>query len=330
MLTLTLCIIFGEGVKILEKGDDEMKYWKTLKDELKKYRIVCWIYTLFYGLLNGGGVKEERIEDSEYARQNNEYVNESDLNNLDLFLRIDIETVNRCNGTCSFCPVNAKEKQRPYAKMSEELFKKIIDELHDLNYSKELALFDNNEPFLDERIVEFQKYVRESLPNAFLDLWTNGSLLTLDKFLEIIPYLDRIVIDNYNDELYLNPNVKAISDYIEDKPELKDKVVIYMRKQNDVLTSRGGLSPNKKDGDYYIDVKCVLPFQQFNVRPDGKISLCCNDALGVYTLGDLNKQSIKEIWYSNEYMKIRKEMKENGRKNLKLCSNCDTIGGDFD
>lgn len=51
--------------------------------------------------------------------------------------------------------------------MSENLFKKIIDELHELNYSKSLALFDNNEPFLDERIVEFQKYVRKSLPDAF-------------------------------------------------------------------------------------------------------------------------------------------------------------------
>ena len=165
--------------------------------------------------------------------------------------------------------------------------------------------------------------MRESLPDAFLDLWTNGSLLTLDKFLEIIPFLDRLVIDNYNDKLALNPNVKAISDYVEDKPELKEKVVIYLRKENEVLTSRGGVAPNKKDGNYYIDTKCVLPFQQFNVRPDGKISLCCNDALGLYTLGDLNKQSIQEIWYSDEYMRIRREMKVNGRRNLKLCRKYD-------
>lgn len=303
-----------------------MKVWKMLKGKMKKMKIVCLLYSAF----GSGRRKSERVEDGEYAKKNDKYVDECDIDNLDLFLRIDIETINRCNGTCPFCPVNAKEEQRPYAKMSEDLFKKIIDDLHELNYSKSLALFDNNEPFLDERIVEFQKYVRKSLPNAFLDLWTNGSLLTLDKFIEIIPYLDRIVIDNYNDELILNPNSKIISEYIKDKPNLMDKVVIYMRKQNEVLTSRGGTAPNKKDGDYHIDTKCVLPFQQFNVRPDGKVSLCCNDALGTYTLGDLNKQSIKEVWYSDEYMKIRKEMKENGRRNLKLCNNCDTIGGSFD
>lgn len=307
-----------------------MKGWKRLKEKLKKLKLICWLYGLSDKLLHDRSVRQQEMYDYEYAKKNDIYVNECDLSKLDLFLRIDIETINRCNGTCSFCPVNAKEKQRPYAKMSEELFKKIIDELHDMHYNKSLALFDNNEPFLDERIVEFQKYVRESLPDAFLDLWTNGSLLTLDKFLEIIPFLDRLVIDNYNDKLALNPNVKAISDYVEDKPELKEKVVIYLRKQNEVLTSRGGVAPNKKDGNYYIDTKRVLPFQQFNVRPDGKISLCCNDALGLYTLGDLNKQSIQEIWYSDEYMRIRREMKVNGRRNLKLCKNCDTIGGNFD
>ena len=41
---------------------------------------------------------------------------------------IEIETVNRCNGKCSFCPVNANEPQREYAKMSTELFYKIIQE----------------------------------------------------------------------------------------------------------------------------------------------------------------------------------------------------------
>lgn len=73
-----------------------------------------------------------------------------------------------------------------------------------------------------------------------------------------------------------------------------------------------------------------MPFQQFNIRPDGKVSLCCNDALGIYTLGDTNINSIKEIWYSEEYMNIRREMKKHGRKKLNLCSKCDTLGGIFE
>ena len=66
--------------------------------------------------------------------------------------------------------------------MSEELFKKIISELSHINYSGYLSLFSNNEPFLDERIINFAKYARENLKNAELSIWTNGTLLTFEKF----------------------------------------------------------------------------------------------------------------------------------------------------
>lgn len=99
---------------------------------------------------------------------------------------IEIETVNRCNGKCSFCPVNANEPQREYAKMSTELFYKIIQELVDMNYTGMLSIYSNNEPFLDERIVDFYKYAREKLLGARLNLYTNGTLMSLDKFKEIV------------------------------------------------------------------------------------------------------------------------------------------------
>ena len=60
------------------------------------------------------------------------------------------------------------------------------------------------------------------------------------------------------------------------------------------------------------------------IRPDGKVSLCCNDALGHMTLGDLNESSVTEVWNGQGYKKIRKEMQMNGRKNLNLCKNCDS------
>lgn len=263
------------------------------------------------------------------VKQNNNAVKKYELIDMPLPLRIDIETLNRCNGSCSFCPCNVHEVQRPYAKMTEDLFHKIINELVALNYKGSVALFDNNEPFLDERIIDFQKYVKEKLPDVFCDLWCNGTVLTLDKFIQIMPYLDRLVIDNYSDDGVWHANVKKVMDYIEDKPLLKNKVVFYMRKKTEVLTSRGGSSPNKKDCKC-INSTCVLPFQQLNIRPDGKISLCCNDALGKVTLGDVNIQSIEEVWNSPEYTRIRETMKKSKRKNLFLCNHCDTLGGIFD
>lgn len=237
---------------------------------------------------------------------------------------IEIETINRCNGKCSFCPVNIREPQRPYAKMEERLFKKIIKELVDISYTGKLSIFSNNEPFLDERIIDFYKYAKESLPRCYTNLYTNGSLLNIKKFLEIIEYVDYMVIDNYNDDLQVNEGLKEISDYLHEHEELKEKVFFNVRKEDVVLLSRGGQAPNKKDA-IAVDEICLLPYRMLVIRPTGEVSLCCNDALGKYTLGNLKEQTILEVWNSEEAVRIRKEMENNKRKNLELCNKCDMV-----
>ena len=241
---------------------------------------------------------------------------------IKLFDHVEIETINRCNGTCSFCPVSVGNDVRTKAKMSNELFNKIIDELAAMKYSGRLSLFSNNEPFLDERIIDFQKIAREKLPEARLHLFTNGSLLSVEKFIEIMPYLDELVIDNYNQELKLNEPVEKIYKYCLEHEELKNKVTISLRKKEEILTSRGGNAPNRNKTVDVSDYGCLLPFFQLIIRPDGKVSLCCNDALGENTLGDLNHQSLMDVWRGEEHMRIIEAISR-GRSSIKQCSNCD-------
>lgn len=259
----------------------------------------------------------------ERRKVNNEWIKSVYQNNKVEIKEIEIETVNRCNGTCPFCPVNVNEPQRPYAKMSEELFKKIINDLEKDNYSGKISLFSNNEPFLDERIEDFIKYAKEHLPNAKHAIYTNGTLLTLNKFLNVIQYLDWMCIDNYNDNKEVNEPLKEVYDYLEMHDELKDKVSFSFRLQNEVLTSRGGQAPNKNKVRCLRE-KCLLPYRMMIVRPTGEVSLCCNDALGKYTLGNLNDNTVSEVWNSEEYSKIRDIMMRRGRKGLFLCNACDT------
>ncbi len=255
-----------------------------------------------------------------------EYMNsrwiESHKNDI-LPIEIEIETLNRCNGTCPFCPVNVNMPQRERAEMTINLFHKIIDELSDLDYGGKISLYSNNEPLLDNRIIEFHRYAKEKLPKAYFSLFTNGSLLNVEKLQELTKYLDSMVIDNYNDNFKVNDSLREVYAYLQKHDELKNKVNFSMRKQNVILYSRGGQAPNKKNARPR-KAKCLLPFRQMVIRPDGKVSLCCNDALGKYTLGNLNENSIQEIWSGERYIKIRKEMQINGRKNLNLCKNCDS------
>lgn len=244
----------------------------------------------------------------------------------ELFQAIEIETINRCNGICSFCPVNSKIDTREYKLMEEEIFYKIIDELSELEYTGTVDLCSNNEPLLDKRITKFAEYARRKLPKAYIFFYTNGTLLTTDLFQKIEPYVNRIDIDNYSDNLEMIPSVRKIYDYCYEKDIDSKKINIILRKTNEVLSSRGGQAPNKQNAKA-AKKPCILPYVQIVVRSAGKVSLCCNDALGKYTLGDLHMQSLKEIWFSREYESVRKEMFQNGRKNLLLCNACDVEPG---
>ncbi len=239
-----------------------------------------------------------------------------------LFELVELESINRCNSGCTFCPVNKKADTREFHQMSEELFHKIIDELAELNYSYRLGLYSNNEPFLDEHIIERAKYAREKLPNAFLEIYTNGTQLTLDKFLEIMPYLDSLKIDNYHQQLKLHKPVQEIYDYCMEHEVYMEKLRIYPRKMDEVLSTRGGSAPNAQIKKT-LDAGCILPFKQMVIRPDGKVSLCCSDALGQMTLGDLTNESLMEVWNGTAYRGIRKRLKDAGRAGIRLCKECD-------
>lgn len=241
-----------------------------------------------------------------------------------MFNHVEIETVNRCNGNCSFCPVSKGNDTREYKEMTDELFQDIIGQLAEMNYSGRLALFSNNEPFLDSRILQRHKYAREKLPDVRMHLFTNGTLLSIDLFKELMSYLDELIIDNYQQDLKLIKPCQKIVSYCEEHPELRKKVTIILRKPQEILTSRGGDAPNRKKMVSYKKDSCILPYKQLIIRPDGKVSLCCNDPLGKNTLGDLTQDSILDVW-NNQRFKVIREALYKGRENWPHCQYCDAF-----
>ena len=240
-----------------------------------------------------------------------------------LFTNIEIETINRCNGKCSFCNVNVMVDPRPFRLMEESLFSSIIEQLAFINYTGEIALYSNNEPLLDKRIFDFLELATERLPNATHYMYTNGTLLTKEKFVKLMKYLDYLIIDNYNDNLQLIKPVQDIYKLIESR-KYSNRVIILLRKQNELLCNRAGSTDNREITPRKISSSCMYPFQQMVVRPDGKVSLCCNDSLGQMTLGDLTINSVTDVWNNEKFTQIRGAMAY-GRNNINLCANCDTI-----
>lgn len=253
-----------------------------------------------------------------------------------LFSDVEIETINRCNNTCSFCPANALVDKRPFARMDESLFRRIVDELAGLRYSALLGMHSNNEPYMDKHIIARIAYARQKCPNAYIYMYTNGMLLNTKKLLQSIDAgLSSIVVNNYNDDLVLNDNIKAIVEDLEKREceQYLPRIHVCIRKKTEVLANRGGIAPNKTVAEHkkYMtcrDIACINPFRQFVIRPTGEVSLCCQDVFGQITLGDVRKQNLKDIWDGPKFREIRSELLKNGRKNLRLCCVCDVASVD--
>ena len=209
---------------------------------------------------------------------------------------INLETINRCNSTCEFCTANKNAEKRPYKRMEEDLYYKIIDQLAEWDYRGHLTLYGNNEPWLDTRIVAFHKYAREKLPNAFIFMSTNGLLLDIQKTKSIIPYVDQLIINNYCLDMKLHKNVQKIYAYAKAHPdEFKDvDILIQMRYLKEVLTNRAGSAPNKQATQKVIKETCLMPF------------------------------TVQEAWNSPKYQELRKQIRD-GRQNYPFCRHCDFI-----
>lgn len=252
---------------------------------------------------------------------------------FDLFQMLEIETINRCNNTCPFCPVNRDVDPRPLERMSDDVYKKIIDELGELRYRGQLDFHSNNEPFLDKKLIDRIAYARQRCPEAFFAVCTNGTALNLSRIVSALDAgLDHMTIDNYDDRLVLLDNIALIVSELQ-KPGYEsycDRLEIILRKKNEVLANRAGNAPNKnlelfKEYETLQDFSCIIPFYQMVIRPTGEVSLCCNDTLGQVTLGDVRTHSLREIWNSPAYEALRAELMANGRRNLKLCQVCDDL-----
>ena len=97
------------------------------------------------------------------------------------------------------------------------------------------------------------------------------------------------------------------------------------RSSHDILSNRAGLAPNKKD-KVSLKACCKYPFYQLNITANGNVGICCLDVYVEYPLGNVNRQTLKEIWGGDIYIKFRQMLLKGDRSLFKMCQGCDFRG----
>jgi len=270
-----------------------------------------------------------------------------------------IEITNHCNYRCIMCPnTQLPHRTRRKGFMSFDLYKKIIDEIADKVYH--IYLHGFGEPLLHPKFLEFLQYAKE-VGVRRISFLTNGSLLTdylARKLVEIGVHSVAISFEGITKQTH--ESIDVGSKFERDLENIK-RLIYYRRKFkslepiiiiNSVLV-RGSEDEEeirqfwKNFGVDYINIQyyrrfykemedlrhpsyseviigrkvCTLPAIQLMIYWNGQCAPCCNDYFGDLIIGDVNCESIKEIWNGEKIKAIRDKLLKKDYSNL-ICNDC--------
>jgi radical SAM protein with 4Fe4S-binding SPASM domain len=264
-----------------------------------------------------------------------------------------IETTNICNAHCVTCP-REQFTQKPTI-MTMKLFNKIINDAS--NYDiQSLDCCGFGDCFLDTKLFKRFEYVRNKIPNANIFISTTGFNMDKSKWDDVLQYVDTLKLSIYGvtEKTYeafhrgkvkyntSMENIEGLLEYSKDKKRPytiglymvtdinQHEETAWIRKWESKLDEVFVWSPhNWVDGRNYRKVykerqiSCGRPFNApMYIHSDGTVSPCCFDLNKRMVMGDMNTQSIEEIYKGDAYEKLR-EAHSKGDFSKHICSMCD-------
>ena len=242
---------------------------------------------------------------------------------------VEIETTTICNRKCVYCPNSTSP--RPPARMADSIFYAIIDSLKRGNFKGRVSPHFYGEPLTDDRLTAFIKYIRSGLPEAQIKLYTNGDLLTVDKYLELKKAgVDIFRISQHSEEPsdaitglfdYLNKNHSDLSNI-----EYLNYHDSYNNKNGAAALPESALQPDfaNRGGLVKVDAanrRYCHYVNQMTIDYKGDLVLCCNDYNSSVVFGNAAKRDLFEIWNDKKYTRIRK-MISRGNWLFEICKKC--------
>jgi len=288
----------------------------------------------------------------------NSYFNAGIINKNIMPAYYIIEPTNFCNYKCIMCP-NKKYQNNQKGYMDMYLFRKIIDDIK--GYAFYIQLYWMGEPFLSPNLLQMIDYISVN-SEAKIIISTNGSLLDkelLDKIIKSKIYKVIISLDSANSQsIYkqirvggdlatVNKNVSRLLekntdlkidlqfiDFNINKSEREEFNKMWSDKNCRLIYSWLNTWANQvkelKKQTYYDSpnsqiqrIPCSDLWYKMSIHWNGIVSICCYDWNFKVTFGNLNENTVKEIWNSDLINQYRNFHKNNQFEKIPLCADCD-------
>lgn len=252
---------------------------------------------------------------------------------------VSLETQALCNARCTFCPYPTMERKGE--KMPDALIARLVDEMAGFEKPFYFSPFKVNEPLLDKRTIPLCRSMNEKVPKAVLRLFTNGSTLTDTNILDIAGLknlvhlwisLNEVDAQKYEATMGLDfaittrrldrlhsigfPWQVVVSRVGPDEDFLPYVRERWPRFTPAVIKRDAWIDFTNADTETVPDTPCGR-WWELNVTATGKAALCCMDGEARYGFGDVNTQTLLEI-YNHPTLKEWR----NGKSRLQAGSPC--------
>jgi radical SAM protein with 4Fe4S-binding SPASM domain len=247
-------------------------------------------------------------------------------------LHISMELNNDCNKACSCC-IRPGETQMMDTRLKEKIFLEID--------KKVLALCPNylGEPMLHMEIL--LDWIQRAKEAGAVDIRmnTNGSLLTPKTFAQLsLAGLDllSISVDKYHKNEDIMQNVRWYKELRKwlatSKPIIRQSSIVDPKGTNTVAYSEVfdeviyrelmDYGDNTEDATPLPNWRCEQLWQKLMIKADGGVQPCCGIPYDGEIIGDINVQSIHEIWHGSPMTKIREFHLRGESHLLDICAKC--------
>jgi hypothetical protein len=240
-----------------------------------------------------------------------------------------------------------------------DLFKKIIDEATTIDLIGPYVLTGLGEPALDPYLVERVAYIRKKSPGAQIQFFTNGINMTpakLDALYDagitsIIFSLNAVTQEQHErvmgvkdkfdivcrNILYAIENCPGIDIHVRavfsrDDFTMDDVDAFYKRWGH---KGKGGHGQCVHEGNWSGGNRTMRTFEpneccaralgHMYVMHDGRMTTCCFDPTGKQVFGDLNTQTIREVYNGVDYVSFREAHNKNEADKYPQCKECSRI-----
>jgi radical SAM protein with 4Fe4S-binding SPASM domain len=274
--------------------------------------------------------------------------------------RFNIGTTGVCNASCIHCPTNKGLATSKNGHMSMTLFSKIVDNLAEGSFAGVITFGMFGEPLSDPFLTTRLQIIKKSLPGCQIAIATNAGYFDEEKHGAVIDLANSVgihiesltedVYDSLMKPLRLSRVLPAVMKFIEvsqHRGRYNTHIMVPTHKANifeypeivRFFQDRGvSVYFSSLSGRAWDDG----PFRKLSLAPtagvclpsrlvdalfvdwDGKVLPCCFDFSKSMPLGDLNHQTIEEVFSSEEWRTMAERFRRMEWSKNKACASCRT------